>query len=101
MFPFGETDRVYHITYFAQPEVAEKLTLWLGLAAALQADPETVEVAPPPVSFEAAPPVRRMRGRVVPEPAEEPKDALPGAADEAAPPVKPKITYPEENGPRK
>ena len=94
VFPFGETDRVYHITYFAQPEVAEKLTLWLGLAAAPQAEPEAVKVAPPPVSFEAPPPVRRMRGgpgrtrlRSAPGSAARPK----AAADESAPPAKPAL----------
>ena len=95
VFPFGETDRVYHITYFAQPEVAEKLTLWLGLAAAPQAEPEAVKVAPPPVSFEAPPPVRRMRGgpgrtqlsEEAPGSAARPK----AAADEAAPPAKPAL----------
>lgn len=64
VFPFGETDRVYHITYFAQPEVAEKLTLWLGLAAASQAKAEPVRVDLPTSPTLGAPPAgeRRMRG---------------------------------------
>lgn len=64
VFPFGETDKVYHITYFAQPEVAEKLTLWLGLAAAHQAEAEPAAVnLPLSLPIGAAPPGgRRMRG---------------------------------------
>jgi hypothetical protein len=65
IFPFGETDQVYHITYFAQPEVAEKLTLWLGLPAAAELEfaRESISViAPSAASSASAPEPRRMRG---------------------------------------
>ncbi|MEK9285575.1 MULTISPECIES: CHAT domain-containing protein [unclassified Bradyrhizobium] len=54
-FPFGETDRVYHITYFAQPEVADKLSGWLGLPAPAELLAPPIPASAPSVVLEAAP----------------------------------------------
>src|ERR1700682_2064782 len=95
IFPFGETDKVYHITYFSQPEVAEKLTLWLGLPAAaeLKFARETISVLAPGAQSDAsAPEPRRMRGgrsgRIPPSEGEsettpQPKRLQRGATNEA------------------
>jgi hypothetical protein len=53
VFALGQTDSVYHTVYFAQPQVAEKLSAWLEIPSTVK--PTVTSPVPPPELLEADP----------------------------------------------